>query len=432
MMEEMESQRHQDTKQPKPSLVSSWLGGEKKLPPGWRWVKLGEVCEFIRGVSFDKAQVTASPEDGRVPILRAGNIGRRLDTTNDLIWVPKTCVSQEQLLRIGDVVICMSSGSSDVVGKTAPVDQMWYGSVGAFCGIVRAKNHDMARFFGLWFQSHLFLDWRNEQARGANIQNLRFSQLAKLTIPLPPLPEQQRIAAILREQMAATEKARKAAQERLAAIKALPAAFLRQVFPQPGQPLPPGWRWVKLGEVCEEERQIIEGRSCDAEALPYLSLEHIESNTGRILRQPYGSIEDEGVSTTFRFTPCHVLYGKLRPYLNKVALPEFEGRCTTEIIPLRHNPNITREFLALILRRRETVEYAMQGKTGSRMPRADMGHLFALQIPLPPPPEQQRIVAILREQMAAVEKARKAAQEELETISALPAALLRRAFAGEL
>jgi type I restriction enzyme, S subunit len=196
--------------------------------------------------------------------------------------------------------------------------------------------------------------------------------------------------------------------------------------------LPKGWRWVKLGEVCAQDRQIVEARSAEATRLPYISLEHVESCSGRILRELSAPVEDEGISTTFRFSREHVLYGKLRPYLNKVALPEFEGRCTTEIIPLAPSNEVTRDFLALLLRRDETVEHAMQGKTGSRMPRADMDQLLSIEIPLPPLAEQKRIAAILNEQMAAVERARKAAEEELETINRLPAALLRRAFEGEL
>ena len=69
---------------------------------------------------------------------------------------------------------------------------------------------------------------------------------------------------------------------------------------------------------------------------------------------------------------------------------------------------------------------------GAAQPQITRQSLAPLEIPLPPLPKQQRIAAILREQMAAVERARKAAEEELETINALPAALLRRAFAGEL
>ena len=206
------------------------LAREYKLPDGWRWVKLGDVCELIRGVNFDKADVSLFSEKGFLPILRAGNIGQVLDTENDLIWVPSQYVASEQLLQLGDIVICMSSGSASVVGKTAQVLRVWRGSVGAFCGIIRTSNPSTAVFFTMWFRSRLFLDWRDGQARGSNIQNLRFSQIGQIPIPLPPLAEQKRIAAILKEQMAAVDKARTAAEEELKTINALPAALLRRAF----------------------------------------------------------------------------------------------------------------------------------------------------------------------------------------------------------
>jgi len=194
------------------------------------------------------------------------------------------------------------------------------------------------------------------------------------------------------------------------------------------RPLPPGWRWARLGEVCEEDRRVVVPDSLLALQLPYLSLEHVESNSGRVLKQPSDIAENEGKSTPFAFDARHVLYGKLRPYLNKVALPDFAGRCTTEIIPLLPRAGVDRTFLCWLLRRQETVQAAMQGKTGSRMPRASMADLRDLLLPLPPLPEQRRIAAILTEQMAAVERARAAAVAQLAAARALPAAYLRATF----
>ncbi len=178
---------------------------------------------------------------------------------------------------------------------------------------------------------------------------------------------------------------------------------------------------MKLGEVVEQDKTTLKPSDELCSRLPYVSLEHVEAGTGRINVLGKSNV----LSNTFIFDDRHVLYGKLRPYLNKVATPDFRGRCTTEIIPLIPE-GITREYLAHFLRLPETVEYAMTRKTGSRMPRTDMRAFVHLPIPLPPLAEQQRIVRILDEKLATIEKAKRAAEVQLEAANALPEAYLRQ------
>ena len=185
------------------------------------------------------------------------------------------------------------------------------------------------------------------------------------------------------------------------------------------QSLPDGWRWVKLGDVVEQDKISLKPSDELCSRLPYLSLEHVEPGTGRI--NPLG--KSKIASNTFIFDDRHVLYGKLRPYLNKVATPDFRGRCTTEIIPLLPK-GTNREYLAHFLRLPETVEYAMSGKTGSRMPRTDMRAFMHLPVPLPPLAEQQRIVRFLDEKLAAIEKAKPMVEAQLEAAEALAFAFL--------
>ena len=188
------------------------------------------------------------------------------------------------------------------------------------------------------------------------------------------------------------------------------------------------WRSARLGDVCTQDRRIIEPGSMEAKNRRYLSLEHVESETGRILDRPDSSPEDQGISTTFAFDNRHVLYGKLRPYLNKVAVPTFSGRCTTELIPLLPGEGIDRQFLTWLLRLPQTVRYAMAEKTGSRMPRADMDNLMAMPVLIPSAQEQKRIATILNEQMAAVEKARAAVDSQVKAAHALASSKLRSTF----
>ena len=227
------------------------------------------------------------------------------------------------------------------------------------------------------------------------------------------------------------EQARRAAEEMLETVAALKNAFLREIFAL-GKNLARGWRWVELGNICRIDRHIAESGSKEAQSLIYYSLEHIESQTGRMCKDDTDDIDGLGSSATFQFDDCHVLYGKLRPYLNKVAVPQSPGRCTVELIPLLPADSVDRYFLAWLLRRPETIDFAMQNRTGSRMPRADMNSLLTLKVPLPPLSEQRRIVALLNRRMALAEELRAAAQARLDAVQALPGTLLRLGLAGEL
>jgi len=217
------------------SLPAAWLrevfsfGGEG-LPRGWRWEKLGDICDLVRGVTFKRSDAGFTPAGEHLPILRAGNIGDQLDTENNLVWIPQHLVSQDQLLQVGDIAVCMASGSPLVVGKAAPLENCWAGSVGAFCGIVRAKDKEYSQYLSFWFRSPAYFKWRDSQARGANIQNLRLSEFSNIEIPFPPPAQQKRLVASLNAKMAATERVRAAAESELEAITALPAALLREAF----------------------------------------------------------------------------------------------------------------------------------------------------------------------------------------------------------
>ena len=195
----------------------------------------------------------------------------------------------------------------------------------------------------------------------------------------------------------------------------------------PANDLPCGWRWVSLAEVCREDKRSVKPMDKDVSRLPYLSLEHVESQSGKLDIDAIFQNNEKVLSNTYAFDAGHVLYGKLRPYLNKVVVPDFKGRCTTEIIPL--SPiGVTRKYLARILRRPESVQFAMSGKTGSRMPRADMRALMTMRVPLAPPHIQSKIDRALDVRIGRLTNARQVALEQLDAINALAKIYLRECF----
>ena len=175
---------------------------------------------------------------------------------------------------------------------------------------------------------------------------------------------------------------------------------------------------VPLGEICDLDRQGLRPDDPIASDLPFVGVEHVESESGAFNFNNSSRVGSQR-STTFRFDERHILYAKLRPYLNKVATPAFVGRCSTELIPLLPRNGVDREFIAYLLRRKETVEYAMasgENLTGARMPRTDMKALMSLSVPLPRLDEQRRIVGLLN-RAAKVERLRAQAQELMGELS---------------
>ena len=126
-----------------------------------------------------------------------------------------------------------------------------------------------------------------------------------------------------------------------------------------------------------------------------LNLDQIESGTGRILEEKISPFAQAGISTHW-FDETHILYSKLRPYLNKVVVPDKAGVATTELVPMRPDPKrLYRKYLAHYLRSDRFVNWISAQVAGAKMPRVSMKVFWEHEIPLPPLPEQHRIAAIL-------------------------------------
>ena len=168
---------------------------------------------------------------------------------------------------------------------------------------------------------------------------------------------------------------------------------------------------VPLGDLCQMDRQHARPDDPTTSRLPFVGVENVGAGSGVVDFESDSRIGSQK-STTFRFDARHVLYAKLRPYLNKVATPGFSGRCSTELIPLLPREGVDRDFLAHLLRRKDTVDFVMASVTGSRMPRTDMKVLLSMKVPLPLLDKQQRIVGILN-RVAKIERLRARAAERL-------------------
>lgn len=163
----------------------------------------------------------------------------------------------------------------------------------------------------------------------------------------------------------------------------------------------------------------------------FVGLEHIESGTG--LRRGSEEVEmSELTGRKPRFYRGDIVYGYLRPYLNKAWIAEFDGLCSVDqyvysVAEGKADPT----FVAWFMRSPVYLERAPIDTTPGQLPRIRIEEVAAVEVNLPPLSEQRKISIVLAERMAALERLRKELDRQLEAINALPPALLRQAFSGE-
>ena len=201
------------------------LPADTDLPEGWAQASVLDLADLIRGVSYAKGEAATEPGASRVALLRANNIGDGLNF-HDLQYVPVARVRVDQYLRLGDIVLAMSSGSRSVVGKGASLREPWKGTFGAFCGVLRAFAGIERRYFGLYFQTKEYRTAISDVASGTNINNLKREHFANLLVPLPPLAEQKRIVA----KVEALLERVNAGRSRLAKLPAILKRFRQSVL----------------------------------------------------------------------------------------------------------------------------------------------------------------------------------------------------------
>ena len=163
--------------------------------------------------------------------------------------------------------------------------------------------------------------------------------------------------------------------------------------------LPQNWQWVRLGQVCYYNgRENVSPESIAPETW-LLDLEDIEKNTSQLLyRAKYAERQSKSAKSTFQ--KGDVLYGKLRPYLDKVLVADTDGVCTTEIVPIVPLMVMDSRFLRWLLKRHAFLAHVNSLMYGVKMPRLGTQDAVESIHPLPPLPEQHRIVAKIDQLMA--------------------------------
>lgn len=191
--------------------------------------------------------------------------------------------------------------------------------------------------------------------------------------------------------------------------------------------LPATWEEARLGDVISRVENKINPQTSQANSHFYVGLEHIESHTGRLLRKAEDVTEGSDIlSIKTVFSAGDILYGKLRPNLNKVHLATQDGICSTDIWALSASEELIPDFAVRYLRSPAIYTRAAQLAAGANLPRLSADAFDRLPIPLPTLPEQQRIVDVLQQAEAAYDYQSRRLHLDLMIKSALDRLVLAR------
>ena len=372
----------------------------------------GFACRPLegKGVGLPQLRPYSITEEGKLDFSQYKYVP--IDT-NDL---------EKYKMRKGDVIF-NNTNSPVLVGKTALFDHDYDCVYSNHMTRIRIKEDLADPGYVARYLHSLFLRgvFKNRCQQWVNQAAISKTDLGNLKIPLPPLDDQKNVNNLLLQVESTIAKRR---QTLRLADEFLKSAFL-DMFGEP-KSNPKKWpmiQFAKLGKIKKDvvaNDQIFSGCAC-------VGLEHIESQTGELLG--WDKFDESIRSNKFKFSKDQVLYGKLRPYLNKVSLPYIDGVCSTDILPISAiNQVSNRYFIAYLMRTKYFVSLASSKSTGANLPRVNPSQIEKFMVYKPPFKRQQKFADLVQK----VEKLKEKQKQSETQLQNLFNSLMQRAFRGEL
>ena len=421
------------------------------LPLQWSWVKLGEIIGK-EGVFIDGDWVESKDQDpnGEVRLIQLADIGEIefRNKSDRFLTYQKALELNCTFLKEGDLLIARMP---DPLGRAClfPLNgQKKYVTV-VDVAIVRVDPKKVQNKFLCYIVNAP--QSRNKISAlqsGSTRKRISRKNLGTVEFPLPPLPEQKKIVEKIEELfsgldsgVASLKKAKE--QLRLYRQSVLSYAFSGRILQKDdifsdsdsmqkdvifgSNQLPEGWKWVKLGELISPSKERFEPLENDNQK--YIGLEHIEKGTGKIL----GNENSDTVrSTKTIFSKGDLLYGKLRPYLNKVTIAEFNGVCSTDILVFNKREGLSNSFLKYRMLMEDFVSYAQNHMSGVQHPRISFMNISELKKSIPKYSLQTQIVSEIEKRISKADNLEKAIDGSLSKAETLRQSILKKAFEGKL
>ena len=337
--------------------------------------------------------------------------------------------SSAKIYPTDTVVIAMygaTIGKVGILGIPAATNQA------CACAIVKPSTDYKYLFYYAQSQKDDFI----KKGKGGAQPNISQEIIKFHQFPLPPLAEQQRIVDRIESLFAKLDEAKEKAQAVVDSFETHKAAILHKAFTgeltakwreEHGVSID-NWKTTRFDSVAAIRSNLVD--PAEYQSFPHIAPDNIEKKTGVLLE--YHTIAEDGVTSgKHRFYSGQILYSKIRPYLSKAVVVDFDGLCSADMYPIEAYQNARCLWYYML-----SDEFLLQASTaGSRsvLPKINQKELSALTVHLPTNDrEQEEIARILDELFDKEQQTKEAAEIVLDQIELMKKSILARSFRGEL
>lgn len=376
-------------------------------------VRIGDVCEVLNGFAFKSENYAESG----IRVIRIANVQKGYIEDSTPVFYPADSVGLDKyMLKNGDLLVSLTGN----VGRVAILAKEFLpAALNQRVACLRMKSDRVSKGYLYHILNSDYFEQKCIQAsKGVAQKNMSTEWLKDYEIPVYSQEKQAEIVSIF-DRLQDIVADRKQELQKLDDL--IKARFVEMFGDFKTNSM--GWPIVGFGEIA-----IIDGNmTTDYERYadyPHIGIDSIEKDTG--LLKGYRTVAEDGViSGKYIFTPAHIIYSKIRPNLNKVALPDFEGLCSADAYPiLPISGKCNRVFLAYDMRSVFFLDYILQFCNRTNLPKVNRKEVAGFRTPLPPIELQEEFAAFVTQ----VDKSKVTVQKALDEIQVLFDSLMQQYF----
>lgn len=346
-----------------------------------------------------------------ISIADLSNVGKYISETKETISESAVIESGIKIIPANTVVMSFKLS----IGKTAITAEDMYSNEAIMAFHDKKIVELLPEYIYYLFK---FKDWNVGSNKAVMGKTLNKATLAEMEIEIHTIEEQKEIIKVL-DQISNIKANRK--QELIQLDNLIQARFV-ELF---GDLKSNNKRWPIVGfkECADIDTNMIHNFE-GYEDYPHIGINCIEKETGRLIG--YRTIVEDGViSGKYLFTPKHIIYSKIRPNLNKVALPDFKGLCSADAYPILVKSEIcNREYFGYTLRSKYFLDYILAFSNRTNLPKVNKNQVEGFMLPLPPIDLQNQFAAFVQQ----VNKSKFEVQKSLEKTQLLFDSLMQEYF----